>query len=245
MKPEHYFIEIGKAILNVSSKADLFMFEGTIKKADYDEMVEDCLTLSCFYTGFFRERPPFLLDFMENKNVKEKLSAAERKESGSYFTPPYIAEYIVKETVGSLIDKIIKDKRVKDKVKKICELRICDPAMGGAIFLIEAHNYLMERLLKIDQDIYDIPQLAKMSLGTLFGVDINPKAVEFSKMVLNLSWARWTVLEKLDEYVSFAEKNLSLPNLSSDKAETNGPLTAPDLVQELPSMQETTQTKEQ
>lgn len=208
MKSEHYFNILDEAIKNISSHADLIMFEGKIPKKDKEAIIEDCIILSCFYTGYFRERPPFIIDFIESDNAKDKLSKNERKQLGAYFTPPYIAQYICKNTIGPLVDKIIKG-RSKDKVKKVCDLKICDPAMGGGIFLIEAHNYLMDRLILIDQSEYTIERMAKMSMNCIFGVDINPKAVEFSKMIMNLNVAKWTIVERLDEYVNFAEKHLN------------------------------------
>ena len=207
MKAEHYFLEIGRSIKNISSKADLILFDGTIKKSDKDEITEDCLTLACLYMASFKQRPPFLLDFLEKENTVEKLSKEQRKQFGAFFTPPCISEYIAKETVGPLVDKIKEDKRVKDKIAKICRLKICDPAMGGAIFLVSAHDFLMTELLSIEQEEYSIEDMAKMSLKTLYGVDINPLAVEFSKMVLNLNGLKWKLMETIDEYALSVERN--------------------------------------
>lgn len=208
MNSEHYFLEIDKSIKSVASKADLIMFDGIISKKDKNELFEDCIILACFYMANFRGRPPFLLDFIEKNNTKEKLTKEERRRLGAFFTPPYIAEYICKKTIAPLIDKIEKDKRIKDKIKKIYNLKICDPAMGGGIFLVCAHNYIMDRIMMIEQrKKYTIEEMAKMSSNSLYGVDINPKAVEFSKMILNLNIAKWSCINKLDEYVNIAEKN--------------------------------------
>lgn len=211
MQAQHYFEILHKSINKVASSADLIMFDGKIQKKDKDELFEDCLILACFYMANFRKRPPFLLDFIESNNSVEKLTKEERKMSGSYFTPVYITEYICKGTIGPLVDKILKSK-IKDKVRKICKLTICDPAMGGGIFLVSAHNLLMDKLLTINQDKYTIGEMARMSAKCVYGVDINQKAVEFSKMMINLSIAKWKIVEKLDEYVAFAEKSLILQN---------------------------------
>jgi type I restriction-modification system DNA methylase subunit len=145
------------------------------------------------------------MDFIESDNTSVKLTKEQRKNMGAFFTPVYIAEYICNKTLSPLIKKI-KDSNKKDKVKEICQLKICDPAMGGGIFLVCAHDFLMEELMAIDQTKYSISEMARMSLKAIYGVDINPKAVEFSKLMLNLNIAKWSIVEKLDEYVSIADQ---------------------------------------
>lgn len=196
MKAEDYFNELTRSIKNISSKADLLMFDGAIKKSDWDEIMEDVLILHLFHMGAFKEASPILKGFLEKLDVKEKLTKNERKELGAFFTPPYIAEYIVEETIGPKIIELGSD------IDSICNLKICDPAMGGAIFLVCAHDFLMNYFVQIDQSKYSVSELATMSSKTLFGVDINPKAVEFSKMIINLNIAKWFMVEsKIDEFV--------------------------------------------
>ena len=205
MKAEHYFLELQKCIHNIASKADLIIFEGAIKKKDWEEIFEDVLILHIFHMSVFGVASPILQNFIEKKDLKDKMTKAERAQLGAFFTPPYIAQYICSNTIGPLIDKIEKSK-VKDKVKKISKLTICDPAMGGGIFLVCAQDYLMERLLQIDQSTYSVKDMAQMSMKAIYGVDINPRAVEFSKLTLNLNTAKWKLLEKFDQYAVSAEK---------------------------------------
>lgn len=207
MKAEHYFLEIQRCIHNIASKADLFMFKGAIKKEDWEELFEDALILHIFHMSCFKIASPILMNFIEKKDLKKKLTKEERSQLGAFFTPPYIAQYICKNTISPLIDKIENDKKVKDKVKKISELKICDPAVGGGIFLVCAQDCIIERMLQVDQEMYNIVDMAKMSLKTIYGVDINPAAIEFSKLALNLNTAKWKLLKKFDQYAIIAEKN--------------------------------------
>ena len=110
---------------------------------------------------------------------------AERKATGSYYTPDYIVEYIVESTVGPLvgeleaafeakIDEFKHDSRYRgasakwktvhikehDPALKALELKICDPAMGSGHFLVTTVDYISQR-------IYDI--LAKSSERVIFG----------------------------------------------------------------------------
>src|SRR5439155_18381536 len=58
-----------------------------------------------------------------------------KKAGGVYYTPAYIVEYIVRNTVGKLCE---------DKTpKQIAKLKILDPACGSGSFLIGAYDYLV------------------------------------------------------------------------------------------------------
>ncbi|HKT34977.1 MAG TPA: type I restriction endonuclease, partial [Nitrospira sp.] len=58
-----------------------------------------------------------------------------KKAGGVYYTPAYIVEYIVKNTVGTLCEK--------KTPKQISKLKILDPACGSGSFLIGAYRYLL------------------------------------------------------------------------------------------------------
>ena len=57
-----------------------------------------------------------------------------RKAGGVYYTPQYIVDYIVKNTVGKLIEG--------KTPKEISKIKILDPACGSGSFLIGAFQYL-------------------------------------------------------------------------------------------------------
>ncbi len=59
-----------------------------------------------------------------------------RKAGGVYYTPPYIVEYIVKNTVGKLLEG--------NTPAKAAQLRILDPACGSGSFLIGAYQFLLD-----------------------------------------------------------------------------------------------------
>lgn len=59
-----------------------------------------------------------------------------KKAGGVYYTPTYIVDYIVKKTVG----KLVEDKTPKD----VSEIKILDPACGSGSFLIGAYKYLLD-----------------------------------------------------------------------------------------------------
>jgi len=59
-----------------------------------------------------------------------------RKAGGVYYTPQYIVDYIVKNTVG----KLVEGKTPED----VAKLKICDPACGSGSFLLGAYQFLLD-----------------------------------------------------------------------------------------------------
>ncbi len=64
-----------------------------------------------------------------------------RKAGGVYYTPTYIVDYIVKNTVGHLVGAGFKPALTPKEVSKI---RILDPACGSGSFLLGAYQYLID-----------------------------------------------------------------------------------------------------
>jgi type I restriction-modification system DNA methylase subunit len=58
-----------------------------------------------------------------------------RKAGSVYYTPQYIVDYIVENTVGKLT--------ANKTPEEIAKLKIVDPACGSGSFLIGAYQYLL------------------------------------------------------------------------------------------------------
>lgn len=78
-----------------------------------------------------------------------------KKAGGVYYTPTYIVDYIVKNTLGKKLEEIeakIKpgnDASIKKALKEASELKVLDPACGSGSFLIGAYQYLLDWHLKL------------------------------------------------------------------------------------------------
>jgi hypothetical protein len=161
-----------------------------------------------------------------------------KKAGGVFYTPSYIVDYIVQNTVG----KLIEDKTPKE-VEKI---KILDPACGSGSFLLGAYQFLLDWHLKWYLDhspkkwakgknppICSVAGAScsentkteagsfgyfkltrgcrkKILLNNLFGVDIDSQAVEVTKLSLLLK-----VLEGEKELNLFA-KERALPDLGQN-----------------------------
>ncbi|HLD59071.1 MAG TPA: N-6 DNA methylase [archaeon] len=128
-----------------------------------------------------------ILQQTKSGKAKLKNGQAHRRESGIYYTPTFIVDFIVKNTLGELL---------KDKKVKLKELKILDPACGSGSFLIKAFDYLYGNLSDSDdakqhkldgQGSYSIK--TEILKKNLYGVDLDNKAVEITKLNLLLKAA--------------------------------------------------------
>lgn len=67
-----------------------------------------------------------------------------RKAGGVYYTPSYIVDYIVRNTLGRLLDGDDPAKPVPISTAKATDLKLLDPACGSGSFLIVAYQYLLD-----------------------------------------------------------------------------------------------------
>jgi len=119
-----------------------------------------------------------------------------RKAGGVYYTPTYIVDYIVKNTVGKLVEG--------KTPKQVEKLKILDPACGSGSFLIGAYQYLLNwhrdwyvkhGPQKYKKVLYQAPgggwcltteEKKRILLNNIYGVDIDEQAVEVTKLALLL-----------------------------------------------------------
>ena len=67
-----------------------------------------------------------------------------RKAGGVYYTPGYIVDYIVRNTLGRLLDGDDPEKPQPVSIAKAAEIKVLDPACGSGSFLIVAYQYLLD-----------------------------------------------------------------------------------------------------
>ena len=107
-----------------------------------------------------------------------------RKEQGIYYTPKFVTDYIVKETVG----RFIKENEA-DGYNKILNMKILDPACGSGSFLIRAYDELLKYHAKVQSKaVNELEQNERMRYlsGNIFGVDLDEQAVEIACLNLLL-----------------------------------------------------------
>jgi type I restriction-modification system DNA methylase subunit len=148
-----------------------------------------------------------------------------KKAGGVFYTPTYIVEYIVRNTIGKLCEG--------KNPKQVSKLRILDPACGSGSFLIGAYQYLLD--WHRDWFVTDGPQnyqkelyqgpggdwrlttdfRKKILLNNIYGVDIDPQAVEVSKLSLLLKVLEGESEQTLKKQLEIFHQR-ALPDLGSN-----------------------------
>ncbi|MBC8458461.1 MAG: N-6 DNA methylase, partial [Deltaproteobacteria bacterium] len=155
-----------------------------------------------------------------------------RKAGGVYYTPTYIVDYIVKQTVGKLIEG--KKPGPRSAVSK---LKILDPACGSGSFLLGAYQFLLDwhrdEYIKDDPKkwatggkprLYQSPggdwrlttdERKRILLNNIYGVDIDPQAVETTKLSLLLKVLEGEDEQTLGHQLSMFQERV-LPDLANN-----------------------------
>ena len=160
----------------------------------------------------------------ESHQAKVEEKPEVKKAGGVYYTPQYIVDYIVENTVGQKIKGLTPN--------QISKIKIIDPACGSGSFLIRAYQYLLDYHLdyytKLEKRPKNVIYTAKDGIerltinekkrilkNNIYGVDIDTLAVEVTKLSLLLK-----VLEDQNKEVVEQQQKLfherALPNLSSN-----------------------------
>jgi type I restriction-modification system DNA methylase subunit len=131
-----------------------------------------------------------------NGDVQIQEKPEVRHAGGVYYTPTYIVNYIVRETVGRLV--------AGKTPTRVAKLRIVDPACGSGSFLLGAYQYLLnwhrdwyiqDGPARHRQQMYQghagewlltAQERKRILTNNIFGVDIDPQAVEVTKLSLLL-----------------------------------------------------------
>jgi hypothetical protein len=150
-----------------------------------------------------------------------RLNGRDRQKSASYYTPEILTRSTVKYTLKGFIDEVAAGTR---KASDLLDLKILEPAMGAAAFQNEVVNQLAEAYLtyqqqqrrdaglkewRISPDRYrDELQKVKAYIAThnVYGVDLNPTAIELGKLAL------WLNVIHKDMETPFFANRLSVGN---------------------------------
>lgn len=123
-----------------------------------------------------------------------------RKAGGVYYTPTYVVDHIVRQTLGKLVEG--------KTAKQVAVLRVLDPACGSGSFLLGAFQFLLDwhldwyashdqakwarsgrpRLYQAGGGGWKLTsaERKRILLNNIFGVDIDAQAVEVTKLSLLL-----------------------------------------------------------
>ena len=115
------------------------------------------------------------------------VAGSERKTTGSYYTPSSLINCLLDSALDPVVEEALKK---PDREKAILDLKVCDPACGSGHFLIAAANRLSHHLATARTgDEEPSPAARRVAFRDvvshcIYGVDINPMAVELCKVAL-------------------------------------------------------------
>lgn len=179
----------------------------------------------------------------EGHQAKIEEKPEVRKAGGVYYTPSYIVEYIVKNTVGKQI--IGKSPAQLAGGKSAPPFRVLDMACGSGSFLLGAYQCLLDHCLSWYLDnkpeihkkaVYKdarrgqwrltIEEKKRILIAHIFGVDIDPQAVEVSKLSLLLKVLEGETDQSFGEQMKIFQER-ALPSLA-DNIKCGNSLIGPD-----------------
>ncbi|MBW8002532.1 MAG: N-6 DNA methylase [Planctomycetes bacterium] len=160
-----------------------------------------------------------------HRRIKIEDKPEVKKAGGVYYTPSYIVDYIVENTVGKLCE---------DKTpKQISKLKILDPACGSGSFILGAYRKLLNyhRDWYVDNDpskhkkqifqgkggqwFLTIAEKKRILLNNVFGVDIDFQAVEVTKLSLLLKVLEGETQETIGQTLKIFHER-ALPDLHNN-----------------------------
>jgi len=132
-----------------------------------------------------------------------------RKATGTFYTPRPLTEFLVRRALAPLVRERTAD--------EILTLRVVDPSMGSGAFLVAACRYLAsayesalihgQGLSQSDFDERDRAGFRRaVAQRCLFGVDINPMAVQLGRLSL------WLATLARDKPLTFLDHHLRTGN---------------------------------
>ena len=149
----------------------------------------------------------------------------ERKLTGSYYTPDFIVKYMVDEAVRPVLDAAVETAQSdEERIQAVLSVNILDPSMGSGHFPVEVTEYIARYLVELgiqpeestgtwkagetkDAEETDLTYWKRrVAQQCIYGVDLNPLAVELAKLSL------WLITAAKDRPLSFLDHHLRTGN---------------------------------
>ena len=149
-----------------------------------------------------------LLDFVvstQDPSGARMIATGRRKATGSFYTPRALTEFVVRRGLAAVVQGRTPD--------EILALRVVDPAMGSGAFLVSACRYLAQAYEQalIEEGTVAAADLTEQDRAgfrravaqrCLFGVDINPMAVQLARLSM------WLATLAADKPLTFLDHRL-------------------------------------
>lgn len=216
--PNHIFADAGQGANPASLEKDRHTLLYLSGKYNYAARGRAEESISLYTLGRIFEQSITELEYrigeIEDRETIARIS--KRKRDGVYYTPEWVVNYLVENTMGPWFaaaraecaypdpedDARPKKDAVERYIDRLKSIRIVDPACGSGAFLISAFRRLLEERKAAAREfdaaspgaIKAAPEensiIAEILANNIYGVDINPAAVEIARLALWLHTAR-------------------------------------------------------
>ena len=142
-------------------------------------------------------------------------SQGERHRTGSYYTPDFVVQYMVEQTLKPVLDTAVAGKPSEAaQIAAVLAVNVLDPSMGSGHFPVAATEYIARYLIDLnlapEADAVGEADLAywkrRVAQSCIYGVDLNPLAVDLAKLSL------WLATAARDKPLSFLDHHLRCGN---------------------------------
>src|SRR3989344_105693 len=181
------------------------ILQGKAGYYEYDFKVMPADVLGAVYENYLGHRLA-----QSEKGVTADKDSKKRKEQGIYYTPEFIVDYIVKNTLKPVLDRC----RSIDDIKRI---KVLDPACGSGSFLIKALEVINDKYKEFGNKGDEYTKITIL-LENIYGVDLDEQAVEIARLNLLLSALETRMkLPKLDKNIKNGNSLISGSNEELEK----------------------------
>ena len=215
--PNHVFVAFGQGHGDVTLERNPDTMFYLCARYNYAADGDGRETLTLYTLGRIFEQSITELEYRvgELEGGTSLAAISKRKRDGVFYTPEWIVNYMVAQTLGPWFaqakldagllpddDTSFTPEALSAYIKKLKSIRIIDPACGSGAFLISAFRALFDERCaaemlyrsankqSIDTTSNEGQIVADILSNNIFGVDINPASVEIAKLALWLHSAR-------------------------------------------------------
>jgi hypothetical protein len=177
--------------LNIDNVTFDMLLEHLYYPSPYRFDVMPTKLLSDIYEIFLSKRL-----FIDHGIVQDKIKSEYAKSKGAVSTPQYMVREIIKRTIP-------REQIIEAGISNIFSKKILDIACGSGVFIIEAYDYIedifkelyeksrnpsFDQYFTVEKELTVINLKGKRALieSCIYGVDIDPEAVEVARMSLCL-----------------------------------------------------------
>ena len=181
---------------------------------------------------------------IENGAVSEKLKLEYIKTNGAVSTPQFLVQDLLKRTIAE-------DKMTEGGIRSILDTKVLDFACGSGIFIVEVFDYIRDQLIRAFKDnpeeqyqelFYQDETFTTLTIqgrhrlisDCIYGVDIDPEAVEVARMSLSLK-----VIDSADFFYHYQEIGIygnQILNQVGDNIKCGNTLVSNDVLMEYPAL---------